>query len=751
MSPPLSLLVEELATFADLGTTPPQPHDLGDSFSLRMFREGEELELEFHEYPMGKVSERVLETGRTRSHASYRALLASDRFGNLRHWTYNQTRSLQRITSDDRPITVKGILDSSEDSMNVREIDDFLVSQSIPKQSVQIMLIDGPAGIGKTRFIESLAALRAKNFLKQQRPLILHVQSRGRVLTFLQDLIAFSLQRMRLSVTFDQLPVLVRHGLVTLAIDGFDELGDPNGYDLAWSQVSELVNQVRGNGTLILAGRETFIGRERITKNIRSLQEHRDMINAFSLQPPNPETARNWLRGRGWTNDHLSSVEELFEVGSYALRPFFLSQLADPEVVSTIGVDPTGNPLSFLVNLMVNREADKFGDAVNNVLSEDDRRQYVRLQLREVARFMADDQTEAIDERMLAWLVEVVMHALSPDASNQEVLAMLKNRVSVMAFLENDDSPNYRRFAHTQLLNHFLGDETIDAITNYEIPKYVRRNILGADFLAAFSDLVMYKSQSDHDLIKNFFDMASRCAKEYMYNDRGARNIGAWLVTVLPALDDSDSVTLHDLDIDEAFLRGTCPSAVIDEVVVNQLDVQGADLQDLLFKKSVSIGTLIVNDLTRVPPSFPPPVRLQYEGPSPQQSRVMFDPDEIKSWLGRHGKDLLPPMEDSGLVPNELRHHPVVKLLERACRNRSYWISTEGDSHFDGFVKDPHWHIIYELLRKHELVRIENRQVSGRNSVFFHIKKPTDILNESRDDDVRGFYASLVGMIREGS
>ena len=46
------------------------------------------------------------------------------------------------------------------------------------------------------------------------------------MLTFLQDLIAFSLQRLRLLVTYDQIPVLVRHGLVTLSIDGFDELGD---------------------------------------------------------------------------------------------------------------------------------------------------------------------------------------------------------------------------------------------------------------------------------------------------------------------------------------------------------------------------------------------------------------------------------------------------------------------------------------------------------------------------------------------
>ena len=384
-------------------------------------------------------------------------------------------------------------------------------------------------------------------------------------------------------------------------------------------------------------------------------------------------------------------------------------------------------------------------------MTEHQRRSFVRRQLREVARFMADDQTEAIDERMLEWLVEVAMDAVAPEAVHQEVVAMLKHRVAVMAFLENDDAPNYRRFAHTQLLNHFLGEETIDAIVKDEIPKYVRRNILGADFLAALSDLVMYKARSDHDLLRDFFRATSRHVKDYIYYDRGSRNMGSWLVTVLPALDGCKGITLHKLDIDEAFLRGTCPPSLIREVVVNQLDAQALDLQGLQFQ-SVSIGTLIVDDITRVPPSIPAPIRLQYEGPGQQHSRVIFDPAQIVSWLDRHGKDPSPNRRESGLVPSELRSHPMFKLLGRACRNRSYWIAEDGDSQFEGFVRDSDWKIIYELLKKHGLVRVEqrgSRPVAGRSNVFFHIRKPMEILGEYFDDDIREFYTSLVGRMRE--
>ena len=746
MSTDISRLSEELATFADLGTDPPHPQVQGSRTVLTIFREGEELELQFDHHGSGRVYEKSLDSHKTRTHASYRALLASDRFGNLRRWADFQKWSLQDVLKDQDQIPVKGLLSDNDLALNLRELDDLLVSQNRHEDSVHVMLIDGPAGIGKTRFIESLAASRVGKFLTTHRPLILHVQSRGRVLTFLQDLIAFSLQRLRLSVTFDQLPILVRHGLVILAIDGFDELGDPNGYDLAWSQVSELVNQVRGRGTLILAGRETFIGRDRISAKITSLNDDRDIVGTLTLEPPHPETARNWLRRRSWTNDNLESVEELFELGSYALRPFFLAQLADPKVVAFIENEVAGNPLAFLVELMIAREATKFGDAVERVMTEEQRRAYVRRIFREVARHMADDQTEAIDERLLTWLVDVVL----PEGMSPDVLSMLKNRVSVMAFLENDDVPNSRRFAHTQVQNHFLGEETLDTLTRREMPKYVRRNVLGADFLSAFSDLVMQLAGSSPDRVRGFFEAASGLVDEYSRIDRGVRNLGACLVTMLPAMESTGTFCLRNLDVDEALIRGTVPLGEIKEVVVNQLDVRGADLQLLTFEAS-TIGTLIVDETTRVPPSIPIASRLRYVSFGSVPSSGLFDPKKIRDWLGRHGRDrLYAGGSDAGLVPEELRDHDIMKLVSRACRSKSYWISQDRESYFDRFVRDPRWPEVLELLEQHELVRVSSRSVSGRSNEFFHVKRPMEILSGDRNDHrIVGFYESLVSKMRE--
>lgn len=763
-----SILARDLATFADLGTDPPEPVVLKDVLVFRMFREGEQIELRFDDQGAGKVIERSLEDGIDRKHASYRALLATERFGNLRRWADNQRKSFREINQADY-MEIKGTISSDNTDPPVdltvdwNGLDDFLVSQARSENSVRIMLIDGPAGIGKTTFIEALARSRAKEFLhpamrRARRPLILHVQSRGRVLTFLQDLIAFSLQRLRLAVTFDQVPVLTRHGLVTMAIDGFDELGDPNGYDLAWGQVNELVDQVRGAGTLILAGRETFFDRQRVRDNIKGLYRQ-DGVDDLSLQLPEPMAAKQWLVRRGkWTEETIEKdAGVLFERGSYALRPVFLRQIATPEAFSIIRNSYAQSTLSFLVDMMITREAGKFGDAVETVMDEEQRRRYVWSFLQEVARYLADDQTEALDDRVVAWLVEVA----APEGITAETLGILKNRAVVMAFLANDDLPGYRRFLHSQVFNHVLANVTIDTISKNEMPKYIRRNLLGADFLNSFSDLVLYQAQLDSERVRRCFDAASGLLRSYSWIDRGVRNIGALMVAMLPALDGTGDLNIRNIQVDEALIQGTVPPSSIRDAVFSQLDVRGSDLRDLTFD-ATTIVTLIADDATRVSSTFPIPDRIQVEGSDSSRGEVHTARKKIIDWLHEHGRGCLDHSDGAieqsagGLVPFELRDHHLMRLLGRACRIKSHSFSEDSDYPFQKFTQDQWWPDIRRLLKYHGFLEESTKQTSGPRKTLFHIKRTKDLLAaeldpspESHDDEIRQFYESLVDMMRE--
>ena len=731
------LLSHDLALFSDLGTEPPEIISEGGRFLVRMYRGGEELELAFADKAHGRVTERVIDTGAERTHASYRALLASETFGNLRKWAASQGAFLKEKEKDLPRLKVYGTLPDQEDQIHPAQLDSLLMETAHSLGSVHVMLIDGPAGIGKTMFIEELSLRRATSFATQQRPLILHVESRGRVLTFLQDLIAFSLQQMRLPVTFDQLPILVRTGLVTLAIDGFDELGDPSGYEHAWGQLNDLIEQVRGKGTVILAGRDTFIGPERILADIKALKSE-DVVRALSLQPPSPAHATAWLRENGWQDRDLQSVEELLEPGSYALRPFFLAQMSLPENARLMKDMTAGTPLAFLVDLMVTREAGKFGEAVDKVMELPVRLGFIRRYLRELARFMADDQTEAIDTIAMTWLVDVA----APEGTGQQTLNLLKNRAMVMAFLTKDQAHNHFRFSHSQLLHQFLSEETFDVVPRNEVPKYLRRNILAAEFLTAFSDLAIHYSQIDtqRDRIPAFFRSASDLASSYTTLDRGGRNLGALLLTVLPLMDDTeDHLRLGPLQIDEASLRDcTLPSAELDMLVVNQLDVRGADLRALRFVKT-TILSVIADGATRLSETFPTPSRVRHDADGTQ--RTLTEPQEIDDWMtGR-----LPPSElDSSQQLHRYSEHPLSRLLERACRSRAYWIREDSTDPITAkLVKSPHWPTLLLLLQQHDLLRRENRPSGGQKADFVHIKRPMELLRNHGDQQIHRFHEAL--------
>ena len=744
MNAACSRILDEMRVFADLGTDGARDEQTREGFVVRLFRNGDELELVFADDGAGKVIE-WCRGSKSRTHASYLALLASERFGNLRSWAATQKMLLRETLAEIQPgIRVQGAIAGRDDPLTADELDNFLQFAERGKDSVQVMLIDGPAGIGKTKFIETLALARAESYGRLRHPLVLHVQSRGRVLSYLQDLIAFSLQRLRLSVTFDQLPVLARYGLVTLAIDGFDELGDPNGYELAWSQVNGTIDEIRGAGTLILAGRETFIGLDRLKSALPVLRE-RDVVRGLTLRPPSPEDAEIWLRKKDWSNADVERIRPLLDPDSYALRPFFLARLAETDIAQSVNESAGTSLLSILIDLMVDRESRKFGDPVDRVLSAQQRRQYAHRFLCEAAQYMADDQTDIIGETPLTWLVDMA----APEGLDSEAVSLLKNRAGVMAFLANDALPGYRRFAHSQLLNYFLSAVVIESVGRGEIPKFVRRNIFSADFLAVFVEVLRHIASVDPGRVGMFFEGAQERVKNYRSTDRSARNLGAWTIAALPTMGDidygNDRLRIGPMEVDETILRGTSPDTVLQRVFVNQIDVRGADLRELTFDESTLV-TAIVDEGTRVSTTFPMPQRIRRQNIGTMRGIDERDPTLIGEWLDAHGRQESP---DETAPARDSRHGRMLRLVERACRNSSFWIPEDTDGKIDRFVKDPLWSEVLSLLKDHDFIREENLSASGRKNRFVHIKQSDRILaNDPADGDVAKFYEAIANAAR---
>lgn len=719
-------LKANLVPFADIGSGDVKVTEQGDKITARLNRDGKPLKLVVDQ-ETGRVQV-TLGTADTRGFSDFPSVLASEIFANLRRWADAQREILRmdaNLTKSLLPIN--GTTHDNFPIESIGQVEGILGSRAREAGAVEILLIDGPAGIGKTSLIERLALVRAEGYKGSGRPLILHVKSRGRVLSNLQDLMAFSLQTIRSHVTYDQLPILVKYGLVMVAIDGFDELADPNGYEMAWAQLAELINFVRGKGTLILAGRDTFIGRSRLLKAVPALKDGFDVVTGLNLRSPSTDQAKAWLSQHNWTETQFAipSISVLLEEGSFALRPVFLQILATHVKPKELKDKHERYLTPLLVSQMIHREAGLFGRPVNAVLDEPQRESFLHRFLLEVAREMADSQTESLDASEISWISETALEVGVPD----EVLSLIRNRASAIAFFVNDERPGYRAFMHSYLQNYFLALVAIDALSKGDIPKFIRRNILGSEFLSIFVDVAAESSASNGHVFSDFFSRASSLSLSYTSSDRGLRNAGALVLSALASLPESSSLVIREYGVDEAVVRGVCGSAHLIGVDVSQFDCRGADLSSLVWEQS-SIGTLIADESLRVSESFPIPSKIVLSS-----GDELLGSGDVLAWLNSHGRDSSVAIVD-GAASAALKRKPIYALLGRAVRLRQYWIRSEdADYQARRIVEDAFWPALAEILQRHDYLRVEVRQASGRSSNFYHIKHREVILSERLGDN----------------
>ena len=715
-----SELTHDLTPFADIGTNRPKILSDGSDLVAQFTRDGRIMKVTINKIS-GKTQ--LLKTGfPVKNFASLSSLYASDDFANLRRWADTQGELLRREATDtNKLLPINGLTHKGIRVQGIEAIDRLVGTEAREADAAEVLLIDGPAGIGKTNLIEQVALARALSYRVASKPLILHVRSRGRVLSNLQDVMAFSLQTIRSNTTYDQIPILVKHGLIIVAVDGFDELGDPNGYELAWSQVNELISLSRGLGTIILSGRDTFLGRDRLFRDVQSLRRDIDIVTGITLDAPSAEQAKTWLRTKNWTDVHFESpaVSSLLEDGSFALRPVFLTLFADhirPKELRE-ATDTYLTPL--LVDHILRREATLFGKNVEAVISREEIKNLLLRILIEVARDMADSQIDAIDDATLGLILETTYNSHLTD----EVRRLIRNRVGVLAFFKPDQRQGFKAFIHSHLQNYFLSLATIQSLSIGELPKFIRRNLLGSDFLAVFVDVAA--KVSDKPELDGFLHRSLNSFATGASFDRTNRNLGALLLASLPNL--GDGTVLSDYEIDEAVVRGTSGRVKLAGVTVHQLDCRNADLSHTDFE-NCNVVSLIANDGARFSPSFPIPKYL-YTETNPEGTS-----EAIEDWLRKRGRNAASSVT-TGIASTQLQSHPIYQLLGRVCRIRHYWLRAGDDIQADKILRDPNWPTLAGALRDCGLLREEQRQASGSSSTFTHVRQREQILAETPDHE----------------
>lgn len=702
-------LTRDLKLFADPATDV-RSREVGGKLWIDMIREGAERAYSIDLRTMECVSR----YGAGKQYSSLQALLASDEFINLRAFRATQRRLLA-AKSPDQYIEPEGQLLARDGAASPLNLTSFRAALS-PAGSGQLalLLLDGPAGIGKTSLIERLVYERADP--AASLPPLLHVVSSGSRLTDLSKALAHATQMLRSSVTFDQIPVLVRLGVLQVAIDGFDELVDPEGYKDAWSALRQFLAEVQIGGPIVLSGRDTFFDQQAFESRLASRIPNLRLTHG-RLLPVSQAAASRYLQSHGWSEEEVKSAEsrDWFRPGSYRLRPFFLSQVAKQGSWQDLE-QAHGSPQSFLVERFVAREADIVCRMVE--VARPDAEAALWEFYGTIVEDMATNETEFVDEPFLALACETAFEG----RVNATDLAKLVYKAGSFGLLESDGSHGLRRLPHSELQNQFLARILLQGLSLSAPPSsFLRRGVVGSGLLEAFADVV---SQQTVPSAQQTRDKLVRTVSEEPFSERLVSNSAALAVATL-VRNDLLPLSLRALSISEAKIIGTSGSATIEDVAFSHLDLRGADCREIVFLECVA-AALTVDDTTYFGAARPPSTHvLQVE--TAGAITFLRAPSEIDAWIGAHSAVL-----DGGALDVNL---PLVQYFDRVCRKfaRQHQIRNSDSDEAYYLIRDDRWDVVRPLLGSR--LQEDSREARGPKNIFYRLIRPEALLNPPAGDE----------------
>lgn len=650
-----------------------------------------------------------------KQYSSLQALLASEEFVNLRSFRATQRRLLA-AKSPDQYIEPEGQILGKDGTSTPLDLAGFRASLApSPSEHLSVFLLDGPAGIGKTSLIERLVFERADP--AASLPPLLHVVSSGSRLTDLSKALAHAAQVLRSSVTFDQIPVLVRLGVLQIAIDGFDELVDPEGYKDAWSALRQFLAEVGKGGPIVLSGRDTFFDQQSFETRLASRIPNLRLMHG-RLFPVSPATAARYLSLHGWSEDEVRSAEsrDWFRPGSYRLRPFFLSQIAKQGSWQELE-QAHGSPQSFLVERFVTREADIVSRMVE--VSREDAATALWDFYGTIVEDMATNETEFVDEPFLALACETAFEG----RVNATDLAKLVYKAGSFGLLESDGTRGLRRLPHSELQNQFLARTLVRGLSSSAAASsYLRRGTVGSGLLEAFADVT---SQQEAFEAQQTRDKLLRLVVDEPFSERLVSNSAALALATLTR-SDLAPMYLRAVSVSEAKVFGTAGSASIEEVAFSHLDLRGADCRSITFR-NCSAAALTVDSTTYFGGIAPPTTALlQIE----EAGAISFvrAPSAVEGWIAKHsaGQDAAAG-NDSDL--------PLVQYFDRVCRKfaRQHQIRNSDSDEAYPLIRDRSWGILRPLLGSR--LQEDTREARGPKNIFFRLIRPEALLNPPPGDD----------------
>lgn len=658
---------------------------------------------------------------RERTFPSMRSLLASDEFANISKFAETQRRLFEKKpTGSVMPSTIK----LGGEVVYTGDLADRLDSGT---EKTTLVLIDGPAGVGKTFQVEQIARAQAAKCARGAVvPPLLHITSQGRRLSNFRDVLAATTQEMGASFGARHVPILVRHGLLVAAIDGFDELVDADGYEDAWLALKEFIDDVGGGGAIILAARDTFVEEQELLLRIERA-DGSVSLKMGHIQPVEPTEAKQWLaKACGWKVADLDSnlTADILREGSYALRPFFLRSLGDAG--GWVNVVDAG-PRTFLADSLIRRESKLIAQQLGGVTANAIAPALTNL-FQEIALEMAARETDSIEIDHLAFLTQYCFESVLEEKAIRKLL----HKAGSFALLEPTLTKDRRKFTHTELQYFFLGGALLKSLEARSIPMVLRRSVLGGEHLEVFAEVFAnneINAQKASDFLYTI--VGSDISADSLAANGGAILILAFSLGLITRLD--------YISVVDAIFAGDAPQGEFAQSDVSRLDISDANVSRVTFS-NVNVGTLVVSSSTTFGDSMPNLEALEIR--SDDGATIEREPEKIRAFVSaRTFTDKLLSYTNSAAIA----------LLERVARRaiRYFYLRQHGDDDEGSFLlKDEHWPNVKAVLEKRGRIEVKKgRSMHGRPSPLLRVINPKGLLDYA-DNETQQILEDLLRLER---
>ncbi|MBI5477290.1 MAG: ATP-binding protein [Deltaproteobacteria bacterium] len=704
----------DLAPFSDIGSLL-EIAEHGDRASFKLVRDGRRL--------VGEVS---LVDGvpaysfNAFSGKTLREVLSGSTFADLDTLTRHQA-SFHREVRDDFPFRNIQIDDR-------RGLDDHHVSELLvipPRPRLRLLVVEGPAGIGKTRLIKRLCLSQAEAFGARRGAIpLLYVGSRGRRLSRLDDAIAASLQDVRAgNTTYAEVPSLVRNGVLALAIDEFDELSNSEGYADAWRTFRDFVDQLSDRGIVVISARDTFFDAQRFREALTSWHGRDDRVEVVEIRVAEPSwnDAKEYIRQGGADDAALTKLEDLLDPTrrAYVLRPVFLHHLRT-DLAGVLEGETSFRQL--IVDRFVRREADeKLACGLPPEEAPSLRRAVVRT-LTEVAGDMFERDRDWVDADTLTVALDI---ALSDTPLTSDSQATLVARATSLGFMEpSDRGERARRFPHDEIRHWFLAGYVLEMLLTRPADtarSMLERGTVSLDFVDVFVERGSARAPAEHERLLAAVCEIARLSQVNTGLGTNARTLLAGAIRARPA--DVEPVEIEELTWGNASLQGARLVGEFSACTFGKLDLRGADCSQLEFKRCF-VHTLLVDENSVLGCGLPASRFLRFWSHSAAEV-LLADKSKIDARL-------------QSLVATRILHKlPLINLLVRVCRRSigQFYLAEDGHDEVSGdIISDPLWQTLRDILVSHNRLESRVKSTGGPRKLLLHVRDPASLLSGRHAD-----------------